>query len=326
MTDLYKMGEKFPKNILVITGPTATGKSQLALDLGEIFPIEVISADSMQIYRGMDIGTDKPSPEERSRVPHHLVDIKDPDEEWSVREFQERSLRAIREIRSKGRYPAIVGGTGFYVRALLRGFPLGDAGPDRRFREEMQEVAREKGTQYLHEMLRKIDPETARRVHPNDQKRIIRALEYYRVTGKPISLRLKATESPSSFRPLLLGLWWPRDELRQRIEARVQKQFERGFVGEVRSLLERGYPRNLPSMSGLGYREVADFLYGLTTESECRRLICRNTSRFAKRQFTWFARESGMVWIRCQMHRPWPEVVREAHRLVQENLGWMTRS
>lgn len=316
------MGTEFPKNMVVITGPTGSGKSRLALDLAELFPLEIISADSMQIYRGMDIGTDKPSPDERRRVPHHLIDIKDPDEEWSVREFQERSRRAIEEIHARGRYPMIVGGTGFYIRALLRGFPLDDAGPDPSFREEMRRVAREKGTHYLHSMLEQVDPETAERVHPNDEKRIIRALEYYKATGKPISLRLRVSPEKGMFDALLLALRWPREELRQRIEARVHRQFKRGFVQEVRNLLERGYSRDLPSMSGLGYREVTDFLYGLTTEEECKRLICRNTARFAKRQFTWFAREPDMIWIQCGAGRPWEDVVEEARRLIEDNLGW----
>ncbi|MBE3520339.1 MAG: tRNA (adenosine(37)-N6)-dimethylallyltransferase MiaA [Firmicutes bacterium] len=318
------MGTELRKGIVVITGPTASGKSRLALDLAELFPVEIISADSMQVYRGMDIGTDKPSPDERRRVPHHLIDIKDPDEEWSVREFQERSRRAIEEIRARGRYPMIVGGTGFYIRALLRGFPLDDAGPDPIFREEMRRVAREKGTQYLHNMLKQVDPETAERVHPNDEKRIIRALEYYKATGKPISLRLKVSPKEATFDALVLGLRWSREELRQRIEARVHQQFKRGFVQEVRNLLEKGYSRDLPSMSGLGYREVTDFLYGLTTEEECKRLICRNTARFAKRQFTWFAREPDMVWIECGGGKPWEDVVDEARKLIEDNLGWKT--
>lgn len=309
---------------MVIAGPTASGKSRLALNLAERFPVEIISADSMQIYRGMDIGTDKPSPEERRRVPHHLIDIKDPDEEWSVREFQDRSRRAMEEIYARGRYPMIVGGTGFYIRALLRDFPLDDAGPDPSFREEMRKLAREKGTHYLHSMLEKVDPETAGRVHPNDEKRIIRALEYHRATGKPISHRLKVSRERRALDALLLGLQWPREELRQRIEARVHQQFRRGFVQEVRNLLEKGYSRDLPSMSGLGYREVTDFLYGLTTEDECKRLICRNTARFAKRQFTWFAREPDMNWIRCGGGRPWEDVVGEVERLIEDKLGWKT--
>jgi tRNA dimethylallyltransferase len=318
------MRTEFSKNIVVITGPTASGKSRLALDLAEFFPVEVISADSMQVYRGMDIGTDKPTPEERLRVPHHLLDIKDPDEDWSVREFQERARRAIDEIVAKGKYPFIVGGTGFYIRALLRGFPLGDAGPDRCFRHEMRKIAREKGTRYLHDTLRQLDPETAEKVHPNDEKRIIRALEYYKTTGKPISSRLRSLPEDGIPEAIVLGLRWPREELRQRIAARVDRQFKRGFVLEVQKLLEKGYSRDLPSMSGLGYREVTDFLYGFATEEECKRLICRNTARFAKRQFTWFAREPDIVWIECGAGRRWEDVVSEARKLLETNLGYKT--
>ncbi|MGI6643681.1 MAG: tRNA (adenosine(37)-N6)-dimethylallyltransferase MiaA [Bacillota bacterium] len=299
--------------ILVIAGPTASGKSRLALDLAASIPLEIISADSMQVYRGMDIGTDKPSREEQERVAHHLIDVKDPDQEWSVEEFVRLAQCAIRSIKARGRVPCIVGGTGFYMRALLRDYPLEDAPPDWEFRRRMQGFAKEHGNEALHNKLLDKDPVSWKNLHPQDQKRVIRALEYYEATGKPISSRVGATKTRAPrYQAAILGLWWERQELYQRIDYRVERQFKRGLVEEVKYLLDQGYSQDLPSMQGLCYKETCNYLAGFSTLDETKNLIMRNTRRLAKRQFTWFSREEGINWVRAGKDRSWDSIVKEA--------------
>jgi len=303
------------EKVLVITGPTASGKTRLSLDLAEHYPLEIISADSMQVYRYMDIGTDKPSVEERKRVPHHLIDIKYPDEPWSVEEFQRRAKKAIREIRERNRIPCIVGGTGFYIRAFLRNYPLYDAPPNWELRRRMQRLAQERGKSAVHALLKDVDPESWKSLHPNDIKRVIRALEYYEATGRPISER-KNMERSSLYDPLLIGFWWNRQELYERIDERVEEQFKRGFVQETKRLLDMGYSEDLPSMQGLGYKEICDYLKGLSTESETKSLIKRNTRRLAKRQLTWFTKEEGIIWVYRGKDKPWKNTLDEVCLLV----------
>jgi len=303
------------EKVLVITGPTASGKTRLSLDLAERYPLEIISADSMQIYRYMDIGTDKPSLEERSKVRHHLIDIKYPDESWSVEEFQRLAKKAIREITARGHIPCIVGGTGFYIRALLRNYPLYDAPPNPELRQKMHQLARERGKPAVHALLREIDPESWKSLHPNDIKRVIRALEYYEATGRPISER-KNMNGSSIYVPLLIGFWWNRQELYERIDNRVEEQFRRGFVEETKRLLDMGYSEDLPSMQGLGYKEICDYLKGLSTKSETKSLIKRNTRRLAKRQMTWFAKEEGIIWVDRGKDKPWKKTLNEVCLLV----------
>lgn len=258
----------------------------------------------MQIYRYMDIGTDKPTLEDRMKVPHHLVDIKYPDEPWSVEEFQQRAAEALESIWSRGRIPLIVGGTGFYIRAFLRGFPLRDAPPDPGFRREMEELASREGKAAVHALLRDVDPESWRLLHPNDLKRVVRALEYYRATGRRISER-RHLETKSPLEALMIGLRWNREELNNRIDARVDAQFRRGLVEETWNLFKMGYSPELPSMQGLGYKEVCFMLQGLCTLDEAKYLIKRNTRRFAKRQFTWFKQEPGIIWFTLNQDKLW---------------------
>ncbi|MGE5578577.1 MAG: tRNA (adenosine(37)-N6)-dimethylallyltransferase MiaA [Bacillota bacterium] len=308
------------RKVLVIAGPTATGKSAMSLDLAERFPIEVISADSMQVYRGMDIGTDKVSPEDRARVRHHLIDVKDPDEPWSVEEFKSLASRAIEDISERGGLPCVVGGTGLYIRALLRDFPLQDAPPDWDLRQSMAQLAAEKGNQAVHALLRTIDPVSYRTLHPNDQKRVIRALEYHKATGRPISERL--LEKPvSPYDSLWIGISWNRQLLDERIDNRVEDQWRRGFVQEVRGLLEKDYSEDLASMQGLGYKEVCLMLQGLLTPDEAKALIKRNTRRYCKRQLTWFSREEGINWVSAGNDIAWRSTVEAASNLCKEWLG-----
>lgn len=309
------------RKVLVIAGPTATGKSAMSLDLALRFPIEVISADSMQIYRGMDIGTDKVSLEDRAKVRHHLIDIKDPDEPWSVEEFKTLASRAIEEISERGHLPCVVGGTGLYIRALLRDYPLQDAPPDWGLRREMAELAKVKGNQAVHALLRDIDPVSYRTLHPNDQKRVIRALEYHKATGRPISERLLVKPS-SPYDVLWIGISWNRQLLDERIDNRVEDQWRRGFVQEVQNLLAKDYSEDLASMQGLGYKEVCLMLRGLLTPGEAKALIKRNTRRYCKRQVTWFSREEGINWVSAGNDIAWQSTVDAASALCE---AWLPK-
>ncbi len=308
------------KRLLVITGPTASGKSSLSMDLSSFFPIEVISADSMQVYRGMDIGTDKVSREDAARVAHHLIDIKDPNEPWSVEEFKTRATAAIDQITSRGHIPCLVGGTGFYVRALLRDFPLCDAPPDPELRESLRDLAAERGNEAVHALLRDRDETSWRTLHPNDLKRVIRALEYHKQVGEPISRRL-SEEQRRPFDSFSIGISWNRHVLEERIDNRVEAQFRRGFVSEVENLQRAGYGEDLPSMQGLGYKEICLFLRGLLTVQETKGMIKRNTRRYCKRQFTWFAKEEGINWVAAGKDIGWTSSVRVAQVAVAEWLG-----
>jgi tRNA dimethylallyltransferase len=306
--------------VVVIAGPTASGKSKLALDLERHFPLEVITADSMQVYRHMDIGTAKPTPEEMSLVKHHLVSIKDPDEPWSVEEFKERASHAVEEICGRGKVPFIVGGTGLYIRALLSDYPLGDASPDPDFRRAMRKFAEKQGNQALHALLKDKDPESWKTLHPNDLKRVIRALEYHRATGQPISAR-RVKNPASPYDPLKLAIRWNRQDLGVRIDNRVEDQFREGFVEEVARLFSLGYDASAASMQGLGYKEIGYYLDGLLTLEETKALIKRNTRRLAKRQFTWFSREEGIIWLEASQDRNWEDIVREASELIRSHLA-----
>lgn len=305
------------QRLLVITGPTASGKSKLAMDIAQEIPLEIISADSMQVYRYMDIGTDKPSAEDRSKVRHHLIDLKYPDEQWTVEEFQRTAEAAIKEISSRGNLPAIVGGTGFYIRALLKGFPLVDAPPNPEFRAKMKELAAERGSKAVHDLLRDKDPWSWEHLHPNDLKRVIRALEYYEAVGQPISARKDKNLSPS-YDYLMMGICRERQELYKRIDERAEEQLRRGLIDETRNLLEMGYSKDLSSMNGLCYKESCMYLEGLLTLEETKNLIARNTRRYAKRQLTWFAKEEGIIWIKAGKDRLWDDIVDEAVGMVKE--------
>ncbi len=309
------------RKLLVITGPTASGKSALSMELASRLSLEIISADSMQVYRGMDIGTDKPPSEDTRRVKHHLIDVKDPDEPWSVEEFKSRAEQVVEEIGARGNLPCVVGGTGLYVRALVRDFTLVDAPPDWDFRRRMADLAKERGNQAVHALLKDRDEASWKALHPNDQKRVVRALEYFEATGQPISGRLsRSADSPYDL--LLIGIAWDRQDLDVRIDNRVEAQFERGFVAEVEALIDKGYRDDLPSMQGLGYKEICLYLRGLLTLQETKDLIKRNTRRFCKRQFTWFSREEGINWVRAGKDTAWTETVDKAYDLCT---GWLTR-
>lgn len=283
--------------MLVLLGPTAVGKTRLSLELAEAFGAEIISGDSMQVYRGMDIGTAKISEGEMKGIPHHLIDIHDPGDAYSTAEFQEQGTRLIEEISRRGKLPFIVGGTGLYIESLCYGFRFSEAVADEAFRSEQDAYAEEHGAEALHARLAAVDPVSAERLHPNDRRRIIRALEIHYQTGVPLSEDLAGQTKESPYELCLIGLTMDRKTLYKRIEERIDQMLAEGLVAEVQGLLERGYGRSLVSMQGLGYKEIAAYLEGETTLEEAVVLLKRDTRRFAKRQLSWFRHMKEIQWI-----------------------------
>ncbi len=285
------------KPVVVVVGPTAVGKSRLAVRLAKRLQTEVLAADSRQVYRGMDIGTDKPTPEERDGVPHRLIDLVDPDETFNAGMYRQAALPEIERLHGEGRLPLVVGGTGLYVRTLLRGLCEGPKA-DPTFRAQLEEEARQRGPEALHRELTRVDPESAARLHPHDQVKVVRALEVYHLLGRPLSaIHQSHGFGERPFTPLLIGLTREREALYRRIEERVDTQLARGLVDEVRGLLAKGYDRRLSSLKGLGYRQIAAYLDGDCGYAEAVRLLKRDTRRFAKRQLTWFRKEPGILWL-----------------------------
>lgn len=288
---------KAKAKLLVLVGPTAVGKTELSLELAQQFGCEIISGDSMQVYRGMDIGTAKATPEERSRVPHHLIDIRDPDEGYSVSEFQSMCSTLIKEIHERGRLPFIVGGTGLYIESVCYEFQFSEADQDEAFRLEMTAYGEKHGFQALHERLRQIDPERAAHIHPNDARRIIRALEIYQRTGKTPTEFLQGQKKQTPYELCIIGLTMDRQQLYRRIEQRIDRMIEEGLVEEVKRLRQKGYGRNLISMQALGYKEMMAYLEGEMTFDDAIELLKRDTRRFAKRQLSWFRRMKDIHWL-----------------------------
>ena len=304
------------KKVVAVVGPTATGKTDLALRLALAFEGEIIGADSRQIYRWMDIGTDKPTAEQRARVPHWLVDVADPDEEFGLARYLDLAQAALGDIWSRGRQPFLVGGTGQYVWALLEGWQVPRVGPDRALRRELEERARREGPQALHAEVAALDPEAARRLDPSNVRRLVRALEVMRRTGRPLSAC--QTRRPPDFAWLVLGLDLPSEELYRRIDARVDAMMDAGLVEEVKGLLARGYRPDLPSMSGIGYRQVCQYLAGELSLEEAAARIKTETHRLTRHQRNWFRRDDPRIrWIDASMGDPF----REAFEVVESELA-----
>ncbi|MGE3316269.1 MAG: tRNA (adenosine(37)-N6)-dimethylallyltransferase MiaA [Planctomycetaceae bacterium] len=271
-----------------LAGPTACGKTATSLELAKLLGAEIVSLDSMALYRGMDIGTAKPSAAERAAVPHHLIDVIEPHQEYSLAEYVAAAASICKDILARGRVPLFVGGTGLYLRGVLRGFFDGPAA-DWTFRRRLEAEADEQGEEFLHESLQLVDPATARRLHPRDTRRIVRALEVFHVTGKPLSEQQKQTPLPVDLRPA--HVYWlhpPRDWLYERIDRRVEQMFAAGLVDEVRALLEKPEPMSRTARQGLGYKEVIDHLEGGCSLAQTIRDVQTRTRQFAKRQHTWF--------------------------------------
>ncbi|MBI4714911.1 MAG: tRNA (adenosine(37)-N6)-dimethylallyltransferase MiaA [Nitrospirae bacterium] len=281
----------------VLVGPTAVGKTRLALRIAREAGAEIISADSRQVYRGMDIGTAKPDPVQRGSVPHHLIDVVDPDGPFDAGIFRKLALEAIEAIHRRGKIPLVAGGTGLYVRVLTEGLceaPKADPG----LRLSLLRRETEEGEGTLYAELVRVDPDSARRIHPRDQIRIVRALEVFILAGTPLSrLQREGTGERLPFSVGVVGLTLDREVLYRRIEERVDAMVAQGLEGEVRGLLERGYDKDLPSMMGLGYKQWVGFLRGQYDREEAIRLLKRDTRRYAKRQGTWFRRDPGIHWV-----------------------------
>lgn len=286
------------EQILALVGPTAVGKTKLSLRLAQDLKGEIISADSMQIYKGMDIGTAKASREERDLVSHHLIDIVDPDEEFSVADFQEEVDELIPKIDQQGKLPMLVGGTGLYVKSVIEGFIFPDMEKDWDLRNRLEEEAEEKGTEYVHDKLKEIDPKLADKLHPNDLRRVIRGIEVYRQTGKTSThFKEKAKERPPRYDAVKIGLFREREKLYERINKRVDQMIDQGLIEEVRSLYQQGYDLELTSMQALGYKQLINHFEGEYDLEEAIRLIKRDTRHFAKRQLTWFKRDDDIKWF-----------------------------
>lgn len=286
------------KKLIVLTGPTAVGKTALSIRLAKRIGGEIISADSMQVYKYMDIGSAKITKAQMEGVPHHLIDALEPDEEFHVCRFQEMAKEAMEGIYARGHLPVIVGGTGFYIQALLYDIAFGEEEDASKIREELEKEAQEKGAVYLHDRLKKVDPDSAQAIHPNNQKRVIRALEFYELHGFPISdHNKKEREKQAAYDFCYFVLNDDRELLYQKIDCRVDEMLENGLVEEVRGLKERGFSKGLVSMQGLGYKEIYSYLDGACTLEEAVYLIKRDTRHFAKRQLTWFRRERDVIWI-----------------------------
>ncbi len=272
--------------LILIVGPTAVGKSEIAIQLAERLNGEIVSADSRLFYRGLDIGTAKPSPAERARVPHHLIDIAEPNEILSLAVFQQKAHQAIADIHARHKLPLLVGGTGQYVRAITQGWTPPPQPPYPRLRAALEALAMQRGGLWLHEALRRLDPIAAAHIDPRNQRRLLRALEVILSTGRRFSEQRQ--QRPPPYRLLSIGLTRPRSELYARIDARIESMFAAGWLDEVRGLLARGYSPELPSMSGIGYRECVRVIKGQLTEEQARIQIRRATRAFVRRQSNWF--------------------------------------
>ncbi|WP_166241613.1 tRNA (adenosine(37)-N6)-dimethylallyltransferase MiaA [Paenibacillus turpanensis] len=308
-------------NLLVLVGPTAVGKTALSISLAKQWNAEIISGDSMQVYRGMDIGTAKISPQEMQGVPHHLIDIHSPDEPYSAAEFQSGAEQLIADITARGKLPFIVGGTGLYIESVCYGYQFTDVQQDETYRAEMNDLADAFGTERLHELLLEADPNAAGRIHPNDRKRLIRALEVIRQTGKPLSKQDEKKNKESPYNLCLLCLTMDRAQLYARIETRIDQMVQLGLLEEVRNLLQSGYSSELPSMQGLGYKEIAAYLEGNVTLPDAVALLKRNTRRFAKRQLSWFRHMGDMHWIDVTPPSSEEERLDQINTIIRQTLG-----
>ena len=284
--------------LLVIVGPTATGKTAVAVECCLRLGGEIVSADSMQVYRHLDIGTAKPTPEERRGVAHHCLDLVEPDEEYSVARYRQHAEAAIADIHARGKLPVLCGGTGLYVKAVLYGLDLPIAAADWDLRKRLEDEAQRLGAAGLHERLRQVDPQAAARIHPHNIRRVVRALEVFALTGRPLSSYHRLDRQPApQYNVLAFGLNLPRAELYRRIDARVEAMMQRGLLEEVRWLLDHGYSERLVAMKGLGYRQLAPHLRGEVDLDTAVYIIKRDTRHYARRQLTWFRAESALQWL-----------------------------
>jgi tRNA dimethylallyltransferase len=286
------------KDVIVIVGPTASGKTKISVELAKVINGEIISADSMQIYKYMDIGTAKPDEKEMSGIKHHLIDEIYPDEEFSVARFKELALKYIDEIHQKGKIPIVTGGTGLYINSLIYNINFSETISDWELREQLKREADEKGNNYVHDKLKQIDPESAAKIHPNNMKRVIRAIEVFTHTNKPISYHQEMSRlEPAKHRFSVFGLRMDRERLYERIDKRVDIMLERGLIAEISNLIKMGYDTNAVAMQGIGYKEILSYLRNDISLEEAIYIIKKGTRNYAKRQITWFKRVDDIRWI-----------------------------
>lgn len=284
--------------VIVIVGPTAVGKTKFGIELAKRIKGEIISADSMQVYRYMDIGTAKPTIEEMEGIKHYMIDIVDPTEEFNVARYKEMALTCIKEVIDRGKIPIMVGGTGLYINSVVDNVEFSEIVTDWEYRNQLQKRAQAEGTLALYQELQKVDEKAANKIHPNDLRRIIRALEVYKLTGKPISYHQEVSkQKPSSYDFLMIGLSMDRKKLYERINKRVDQMISQGLVEEVKKLLDMGVTMEHTSMQGLGYKEIMAYLEGDKSLEEAIETIKRDSRRYAKRQLTWFRRDERIYWI-----------------------------
>ena len=301
--------------LLLIVGPTAVGKTETAIQLAERLNGEIVSADSRLFYRGMNIGTAKPSREEQARVPHHLIDIADPDEILSLAVFQQKARQAIADVHTRKKLPLLVGGTGQYIRAVTEGWTPPEVVPNDRLREELERLKEDRGVWWLHEKLEDMDAEAAESIDPRNSRRTIRALEVIMTTGKKFSEQRGQADSP--YHLLTIGLTRPRTELYARVDARIESMFARGFLEEVKGLLEKGYSPTLPTMSAIGYRECVAVLKGKMEIEAAKELIGRATRVFVRRQANWFKESDPTIsWFRVE-----EGVMEKIEALIRQSLS-----
>ena len=283
------------KKLLVICGPTASGKTALAVECAKRIAGEVVSCDALLVYRGLNVGTAKPTKEEMSGIPHYMIDIVDPRETFSVSDFERLALPIVEDILSRGKVPVLCGGTGFYLNSILYSHGFGNAAGDETIRRKYEQIAREEGNAYLHRMLQEVDPESAGVLHENDIKRVVRALEIYELTGKKKSEQNDGLKARYEFESFAFD--YPREELYSRIKIRVEQMLADGLVEEVKGLLESGVPENAQCMQGIGYKEVVQFLKNEYLHSTMSDIITQNTRRYAKRQLTFFKKSENLHWL-----------------------------
>ncbi len=294
-SDSRQTQKRLPR-ILVLVGPTGVGKTRVSLEIARRLPVEIVSADSRQIYRFMDIGTDKPPIEVRRKVPHHFIDILNPDQEYSAGQFAKDARKVILQILSRNRVPLVVGGSGLYIRALLEGF-LGKDYRDEQLRQQLMQRVENEGEEVLYQELQRRDPETAAGIHPHNIKRVLRALEIIYLSGRPVSEIRRIQKDPAPFVGVKFGLTMERQTLYEQINDRVEQMFDQGLVEEVRRVLARGYSPRLNALNTVGYREVVDFLEEKIDLYTCVERVKQNTRRYAKRQYTWFRAEPDIRWL-----------------------------
>ena len=283
--------------VIAILGPTATGKSTLALELAGPHRGEIINCDSTAVYRGFDIGTDKVTAADQRGIPHHLIDIADPTDEYTAAQYARDAARVIRDVHARGGLPLVVGGTGFYYRALTRGLFPGP-GRDAALRQRLTDIGERRGVAFLHRMLRRVDRESALRIQSRDVKRIVRALEVFFLTGRPLTAHFAETISPiPDVDVLAIGLRLPAAAISARVTQRVDQQFERGLLDEIRDLLRRGVPETARPFGGLVYRQALEHLHGVRDEASTRALIAQENRRYARRQLIWFRKEPNLQWF-----------------------------